>query len=126
MVLRNAKKLLGNSFPNLLLFDSLYFNKPHFDLVRKGLDAHLLIKSSDPSFREVLKDADFFFQNKDLVDVPITVQIFPQSRSRYILEKFLSSDKENFHTLKSKSLNDFLKISVRSIFLMIFGSLGII
>jgi len=71
VLLRNAKKLLGNSFPNLLLFDSLYFNKPHFDLVRKGLGAHLLIKSSDPSFREVLKDADFFFQNKDLVDVPI-------------------------------------------------------
>lgn len=71
VLLMNAKKLLGNSFPDLLLFDSLYFNKPHFDLVRKELDAHLLIKSSDPSFREVLKDADFFFQNKDLVDVPI-------------------------------------------------------
>ncbi len=75
MLLRNSKKLLGRSFPDLLLFDSLYFNKPHFDLVRKELDAHLLIKSSRiQHFREVLKDgrgdADFF-PNKDLVDFPI-------------------------------------------------------
>jgi hypothetical protein len=48
-----------------------YFPKPHFDLVRKEFDTHLLIKSSDPAFREVLKDAEFFFINKDLVDVPI-------------------------------------------------------
>ena len=70
VLLKNAKKLLGGSFPDLLLFDSLYFNKPHFDLVRKELHTHLLIKSSDPSFREVLQDADFFFKNKDMVDVP--------------------------------------------------------
>ncbi len=71
LLLKDAKKLLAGSFPDLLLFDSLYFNKPHFDLVRKQLATHLLIKSSDPSFREVLQDADFFFQNKDMVDVPI-------------------------------------------------------
>ncbi len=72
VLLRNAKKLFGRSFPELLLFDSLYFNKPHFDLIRKELNTHLLIKSSRiQHFREVLKASDIFFQNKDLVDVPI-------------------------------------------------------
>jgi len=71
VLLRDAKKLLGSSFPELILEDSLYFNKPHFDLVRMELGAHLLIKSSDPSFREVLKDADLLFRNKDMLAVPI-------------------------------------------------------
>jgi hypothetical protein len=62
--------VLGNHFPQLFLLDSLYFNQPFFDCIRsKG--AHLLIKSDEPSFREVLVDAKFVFENKKDLVVPV-------------------------------------------------------
>ncbi|GAG12094.1 unnamed protein product, partial [marine sediment metagenome] len=65
-----AKQILGDSFRELFLLDSLYFNQPFFDCVRsKG--AHLLIKSDEPSFREVLVDAKFVFENKKDLVVPV-------------------------------------------------------
>jgi hypothetical protein len=56
--------VLGDHFPQLFLLDSLYFIQPFFECIRsKG--AHLLIKSDEPSFREVLVDAKFAFENKN-------------------------------------------------------------
>ena len=58
-MLTEAKQLLGSGFPELNLFDSLYFNQTTFDTVRT-LGSHLLIKSDEP-FRDVLKDAELLF-----------------------------------------------------------------
>jgi hypothetical protein len=69
-IVENAAKVLKDRFPQLFLLDSLYFNQPFFDCVRsKG--AHLLIKSDEPSFREVLVDAKFVFENKKDLVVPV-------------------------------------------------------
>jgi len=70
-ILLQAAKLLGSSFPQLFVLDSLYFNKPCFDLLR-GHNAHVLIKSDQPSFREVLEDAQYLFDNKKDVVTPIS------------------------------------------------------
>ena len=61
-MLNKAHAWLGPRFPDLLLCDSLYFNVNTFKNVReKG--AHILIKSSSPDFRNVLKDAQFLFEH---------------------------------------------------------------
>jgi len=61
-----AHQQLGECFPDLILFDSLYFNTNTFRNVRlKG--AHLLIKGSNPEFRSVLQDAQFLFEH-DVVE----------------------------------------------------------
>ena len=65
-----AVNVLGDRFPDLFLLDSLYFNQPFFDCIRSH-HAHLLIKSDEPSFREVLMDAKFVFENKKDLDVPV-------------------------------------------------------
>ncbi len=57
-ILNEAHRRLNRSFPDLILCDSLYFNKKAFTNVRsKG--SHILIKSSRPDFRSVLQDAQF-------------------------------------------------------------------
>jgi len=69
-MVENAAKVLEHRFPELFLLDSLHFNQPVFDCIRsKG--AHLLIKSDEPSFREVLVDAKFVFENKNDLVVPV-------------------------------------------------------
>jgi len=69
-IVENAAQVLQDRFPQLFLLDSLYFNQPFFDCIRsKG--AHLLIKSDEPSFREVLMDAKFVFENKKDLVVPV-------------------------------------------------------
>jgi hypothetical protein len=69
-IVENAAQVLKDRFPQLFLLDSLYFNQPFFDCIRsKG--AHLLIKSDEPSFREVLVDAKFVFENKNDLVVPV-------------------------------------------------------
>ena len=61
-MLNKAHACLGPRFPDLLLCDSLYFNMNTFKNVReKG--SHILIKSSNPDFRNVLKDAQFLFEH---------------------------------------------------------------
>jgi len=57
-----AHEQLGDCFPDLILFDSLYFNANTFRKVRSK-DAHLLIKGSNPEFRAVLQDAQFLFEH---------------------------------------------------------------
>jgi hypothetical protein len=69
-MIQQAAKLLGSSFPELFVLDSLYFNKPCFELLR-GHNAHVLIKSDQPSFREVLEDAQYLFDNKQHVITPV-------------------------------------------------------
>ena len=69
-MVEKAARVLGDHFPQLFLLDSLYFNQPFFNCVRsKG--AHVLIKSDEPSFREVLVDAKFVFENKKDLVVPV-------------------------------------------------------
>jgi hypothetical protein len=69
-MVEKAARVLGDRFPQLFLLDSLYFNQPFFDCVRSQ-NAHLLIKSDEPSFREVLVDAKFVFENKKDLVVPV-------------------------------------------------------
>jgi hypothetical protein len=69
-ILQQAAQLLGPSFPELLVLDSLYFNKPVFNLLR-GYQAHVLIKSDQPCFREVLEEAQYLFENKKDVLTPV-------------------------------------------------------
>lgn len=69
-MIQQAAKLLGSSFPQLFVLDSLYFNKPFFDILR-AQGAHVLIKSDQPSFREVLEDAQYLFENKKDVVTPV-------------------------------------------------------
>ena len=69
-MVENLTEVLADRFPQLFLLDSLYFNQPFFDCVRsKG--AHVLTKSDEPSFREVLMDAKFVFENKKDRVVPV-------------------------------------------------------
>jgi hypothetical protein len=69
-MVEHAAEVLEDRFPQLFLLDSPYFNQPFFDCVRsKG--AHVLIKSDEPSFREVLVDAKFVFGNKKDLVVPV-------------------------------------------------------
>ena len=66
VLLDKAQMLLGDNFPQLLLYDALYFNENSFKRTReKG--AHILIKCKEPEFREVLKNARFIFDAKDEV-----------------------------------------------------------
>ena len=69
-IVQQAAKRLGSSFPELFVLDSLYFNKPCFELLR-GHEAHVLIKCEQPSFREVLADAKYLFDNKEQVVTPV-------------------------------------------------------
>jgi hypothetical protein len=69
-MVENLTKVLGDRFPQLFLLDSLYFNQPFFDCLRSKA-AHVLIKSDEPSFREVLMDAKFVFDNKEDLVVPV-------------------------------------------------------
>lgn len=62
-MLNEAYIWLGPRFPDLLLCDSLYFNVNTFKNVREKR-AHILIKSSNPEFRSVLKDAQFLFEHE--------------------------------------------------------------
>lgn len=66
-IIEKSSDLLGELFPDLLLFDSLYFNQNVFKLVRQK-NTHLLIKSSDPNFRAVLIEAEFSFDHKNEMD----------------------------------------------------------
>lgn len=66
VLLDKAQTLLGDNFPQLLLFDALYFNANNFRQVREK-NAHLLIKCKEPDFRAVLRDAQFIFNAKDEV-----------------------------------------------------------
>jgi len=72
-LLNQAAEVLKGSFPDLFLFDSLYFNSKTFKQVAGDFKTHLLIKSDEPEFREVLSDAKFLFDHKDeLIDPKIT------------------------------------------------------
>ena len=71
VLLNQAAKVLKGSFPDLFLFDSLYFNKYTFKQVVSDFQVHLLIKSDEPEFREVLSDARFVFENKKDLEVPV-------------------------------------------------------
>jgi hypothetical protein len=66
VLLNNAQTILGNNFPQLILFDALYFNENSFKRVR-AKNSHILIKCKEPEFREVLKNARFIFDAKDEV-----------------------------------------------------------
>jgi hypothetical protein len=71
MLLDKAQMLMGDNFPQLILFDALYFNENTFKRVReKG--ANLLIKCKDPEFREVLNNAKFIFDAKEEVTDKVT------------------------------------------------------
>ena len=70
-IIEKSYDLLGALFPDLLLFDSLYFNQNVFKKVREK-NAHLLIKSSDPNFRAVLIEAKFSFDHKNEMDSDVT------------------------------------------------------
>ncbi len=61
-----GRVFLGRHFPDLILADSLYFNSIFFKKVREG-DSHVLIKSSDPAFRNVLMDAKLEFDHKNIL-----------------------------------------------------------
>lgn len=66
VLLNKAQTILGNNFPQLILFDALYFNENSFKRVR-AKNSHILIKCKEPEFREVLKNARFIFDAKDEV-----------------------------------------------------------
>lgn len=69
-MLKDGYELLGGLFPDLLLFDSLYFNQEIFKLVRKR-HSHLLIKSSDPGFRTVLSEAKYIIDRKNVMETDV-------------------------------------------------------
>ena len=69
-VLDDAHRHLGCVFPDLILCDSLYFNRNVFKSVRKK-GAHILIKGANPEFRNVLRDAKFLFDHKDQLTIPV-------------------------------------------------------
>lgn len=71
LLVSQAATVLKGSFPDLFLFDSLYFNRNTFKQVVRDHKAHLLIKSNEPEFREVLSDARFVFENKKDLKVPV-------------------------------------------------------
>jgi len=48
------------------LADSLYFNSVFFKKVRES-NSHVLVKSSDPEFRLVLREAKLEFDNKKII-----------------------------------------------------------
>jgi hypothetical protein len=62
-LVRRTSRVLGAHAPTLWLVDGLYFAKTFFSLICKELRAHILIKCKDPEFRDVLKDADTFFDH---------------------------------------------------------------
>lgn len=63
-LIQRLPSLLGSEKPQLLLYDSLALNAPMFHSARNE-DMHLLVKSSDPKFRDVLKDAQLLFDKGD-------------------------------------------------------------
>ena len=69
-IIEKSYDLLGGLFPDLLLFDSLYFNKEIFKLVRER-HSHLLIKSSDPSFRTILSEAKYSIDRKKEMETDV-------------------------------------------------------
>ncbi len=68
LLLKQAHEKLKESFPQLFLLDSLYFNKHTFHDIVTNHKSHLLIKSEDPTFREVLREAKLILDNKDKLD----------------------------------------------------------
>jgi hypothetical protein len=54
---------LGECFPDLILYDSLYFSAATFQKVRQK-SAHIPNKSSNLDFRFVLQDAKFLFEHE--------------------------------------------------------------
>ncbi len=65
-ILKKSKQQLGHLFPDLILADSLYFNSVFFRKVR-NTDSHVLVKSSDPEFRVVLRDAKLAFDHRNII-----------------------------------------------------------
>lgn len=65
VLLKKAKAFLNADFPDLVLFDALYFNIGTFKLIRDKYKSHLLIKCKEPDFREVLKEAKLTFAAGD-------------------------------------------------------------
>ena len=61
-IIKDSRKILGPTCPNLWLLDGLYFNKTTFCDVRNQ-HSHLLIKVEKAKFREVLRDAENLFQH---------------------------------------------------------------
>lgn len=60
-LVRKTAQVLGRHAPTLWLVDGLYFSKPFFSWICRELQSHVLIKCKDPEFRDVLNDADRFF-----------------------------------------------------------------
>ncbi len=65
LLLKQAHEKLKDNFPQLFLLDSLYFNKHIFNDILTNYNSHLLIKSEEASFREVLREAKLILDNKD-------------------------------------------------------------
>jgi len=61
-IIKDSRKILGPTCPNLWLLDGLYFNKNTFKDVRDQ-NSHILIKVEKAHFREVLQDAENLFQH---------------------------------------------------------------
>lgn len=57
-LLKRIPQVLGASQPKLYLMDSLYFNEKIFKCIAHELNAYLIIKSRNPEFRDVLKEAN--------------------------------------------------------------------
>ena len=68
LLLKQAHEKLKANFPQLFLLDSLYFNKHTFQDILTNYNSHLLIKSEETSFREVLREAKLILDNKDKLD----------------------------------------------------------
>jgi hypothetical protein len=85
-MLNEASVWLGSRFPDLLLCDSLYFNVNTFKNVReKG--AHILVKSSNPEFRSVLKDAQFLFEHDVTTEIERTSGFDSERLCHWYIEK---------------------------------------
>jgi hypothetical protein len=91
-MLKKGKVILKDAFPELLLFDALYFNKTIFKTARE-LGSHLLIKCKDAEFRDVLKDAKCYFEaNNNSVEKPVVVSGFDSERFCYWTIKVTSEE----------------------------------
>lgn len=62
-ILDQIPQTLQKNSPELFLMDSLYFNQGIFEKIVKGLGAHVIIKSRDAGFREVLEDVKLIFDH---------------------------------------------------------------
>jgi hypothetical protein len=64
-LLNKASKFLKDQFPELVLFDALYFNRNIFKQIRKK-NAHIMVKARNPKFREIFKEAQLIFKSPDV------------------------------------------------------------